>query len=80
MIKHLMIRTLVLLFMPLLLLAQGKKQEFVSLLTNMDVQIDMTDAVNNMYNFKFPQAEAEFINLRNKFKKEISCMFYSIIN
>ncbi len=33
----------------------------------MDVQIDMTDAVNNMYNFKFPQAESEFLKLRAKY-------------
>ncbi len=50
-----------------LVFAQEKKQEFVSLLTDMDVQIDMTDAVNNMYNFKFPAAEVEFLKLRDKY-------------
>jgi hypothetical protein len=43
------------------------KPEMHSLLTDMDVQIDMTDAVNNMYNFKFAQADADFKALRDKY-------------
>jgi hypothetical protein len=46
--------------------AQSKKEELVSLLTDMEVQIDMTDAVNNMYNFKFAQAESAFLQLRDR--------------
>lgn len=46
--------------------AQSAPVAFESLLTDMDVQIDMTDAVNNMYNFKFAQAEAEFNKLKSQ--------------
>ena len=55
------------LFSIQLVVAQEKKEEFISLLTDMEVQIDMTDAVNNMYNFKFAAAEAEFLKLRDKY-------------
>ena len=65
-----MIKKLIfLLFSANVLFAQKKEPELLSLLTDMDVQIDMTDAVNNMYNFKFPQAESEFLKMRNKYPK-----------
>lgn len=60
-----------LLFLPLICIflcanGQDKGAEMVSLLTDMDVQIDMTEAVNNMYNFKFAKADSAFKSFRNQ--------------
>ena len=62
-----MLRIILLLLSFQLVFAQEKQEEFISLLTDMEVQIDMTDAVNNMYNFKFAAAEVEFLKLRDKY-------------
>lgn len=64
-----MLRIILVLLSFSLVFAQEKKEEFVSLLTDMEVQIDMTDAVNNMYNFKFAAAEAEFLKLKSKYPR-----------
>jgi len=61
-----LLRILIFLF-SLSVFGQQSKQVFVSLLTDMEVQIDMTDAVNNMYNFKFAAAESEFLKLKDKY-------------
>jgi tetratricopeptide (TPR) repeat protein len=59
------------------ILAQNneKAPAYASLLTDMDVQIDMTDAVNNMYNFKFEKADSAFKQLRNKYPKHPMAYF-----
>lgn len=39
------------------------------LLSNAAVQIEATDAINNMYNFKFDKAEAYFLQIQAKYPK-----------
>ncbi len=58
-------------------LAQKDEKEpvLLSLLTDMDVQIDMTDAVNDMYNFKFAKADSAFRKLRDKYPKHPMAYF-----
>lgn len=60
---------LLLLSFPLFAQNNEKEPEQVSLLTDMDVQIDMTDAVNNMYNFKFAKCDSAFKVLRDKYPR-----------
>lgn len=37
------------------------------LLANLEIQIQSTEAVNSMYNFKFKKAEADFLELKKKY-------------
>ncbi|MDN5203561.1 tol-pal system protein YbgF [Fulvivirgaceae bacterium BMA10] len=47
--------------------AQQQPDSIPSLLNDMNLQIDITEAVNNMYNFKFHDAEVEFNYLKYRF-------------
>lgn len=44
-----------------------KKDSTVILLADYDVQLECTQALNDLYNFKFPRAEAEFNDLKVKY-------------
>jgi hypothetical protein len=43
------------------------QEEQVMLLADNTIQIESTDAVNDMYNFKFDRAEAYFLQLKNQY-------------
>jgi tetratricopeptide (TPR) repeat protein len=45
-----------------------KKDTAIILLTSMDVQLECADALNDLYNFKFPEAEARFKVLKEKYR------------
>lgn len=62
-----MVRYLFLFISCLASLASFSQEEEEMLLTNMGVQIESTDAVNSMYNFKFDKAEAYFLELKNQY-------------
>ena len=44
-----------------------KKDSTVILLEDYNVQLECTEALNDLYNFKFPQAEVGFNNLKTKY-------------
>ena len=46
---------------------KGSAQDTTMLLSDMTVQIEATEAVNNMYNFKFQKAEQQFRWLKQKY-------------
>ena len=48
-------------------------QDNNSILTNVDIQIEATAAINKMYNFEFEDAEKEF----NWLVQEYSCLLYT---
>jgi hypothetical protein len=58
---------LYILFLPLLCNAQFTNTETKYLLMNERVQIESTNAVNNLYNFKFDEAEREFLYIRYRY-------------
>jgi tetratricopeptide (TPR) repeat protein len=67
----------VLFFMALFLLVQNlsataqpvaKKDTTIILLTNINVQLECVDALNDLYNFKFDKAESRFRYLKAKYK------------
>jgi tetratricopeptide (TPR) repeat protein len=45
----------------------AKKDSTIILLTDLQVQMECTQALNDLYNFKFPQAEAQFRSIREKY-------------
>jgi Tetratricopeptide repeat len=47
--------------------AQAKKDTTIILINDVNVQIEATDALKDMYNFKFQKAENEMHELRNKY-------------
>ncbi len=56
------------LFLPLPLLAQQKlASDTMQLMQSEDLQIEATEALNNMYNFKFDLAEAKFQEIQNRY-------------
>ncbi|HEY8402760.1 MAG TPA: hypothetical protein VIK89_15935 [Cytophagaceae bacterium] len=59
--KHLYI---ILFFLPFLVSAQTEEK---MLLLDHDIRIEATEAVNDMYNFKFDKAEKEFLKLKTKY-------------
>lgn len=48
--------------------AQAQITESPYLLDNIRIQFEITDAVNNLYNFKFAEAEKEFTYMKFRFK------------
>jgi len=44
-----------------------KKDTIIILIADTQVQLECTQAMNDLYNFKFPQAEAKFKDLRTKY-------------
>jgi hypothetical protein len=46
---------------------QTKKDSLVFLLTDVNVQLECTQALNNLYNFKFPEAEQKFNSLKTNY-------------
>lgn len=44
--------------------AQEKKDTIIILLSDVNVQLECTQALNDLYNFKFPEAEAKFNSLK----------------
>ncbi|HSZ72942.1 MAG TPA: hypothetical protein VK750_09715 [Cytophagaceae bacterium] len=47
--------------------AQAQKKERVMLLTNEAIQLEATDALNAMYNFKFDEAETKFMEFQERY-------------
>jgi predicted Zn-dependent protease len=47
--------------------ALAKKDSIVILLTDVNVQLECTQALNNLYNFKFPEAEQKFNSLKTNY-------------
>jgi hypothetical protein len=45
-----------------------KKDTTIILLTSIDVQLECADALNDLYNFKFPEAEERFKVLKEKYR------------
>jgi hypothetical protein len=46
---------------------QTKKDTTIILLSDLHVQLECSQALNDLYNFKFPQAEQQFSYLKSKF-------------
>jgi tetratricopeptide (TPR) repeat protein len=67
--RFLIVFTLLLLVAGFSASAQGvaKKDSTIILLTDLQVQMECTQALNDLYNFKFPEAEAQFRSIREKY-------------
>jgi hypothetical protein len=68
--KLLLFSVMLLLVVHLPLRAQQimKKDTTIILLTSLDVQLECADALNDLYNFKFPEAEARFRTIKEKYR------------
>lgn len=62
-----MIRYLLLYIMLLLSFTSFCQEQRDMLLADNSIQIESTDAINDMYNFKFDRAEAYFLQLKNQY-------------
>ena len=55
-------------------------QDSTSILTDIDIQIEATSAINKMYNFEFDDAEKEFKWLVQEYKNHPLPVFLSLIH
>lgn len=53
---------------PVMLHAQEQRDTTIILLNDLGVQLECTQALNDLYNFKFEKAELQFRYLRNKYR------------
>ena len=49
-------------------LAQAKKDTTIILITDVAMQIEISEALNDLYNFKFAQAEQQFRWFKQKYQ------------
>ena len=59
---------LAILFLVTVMTVPGKGQDTTMLLSNMNVQIEATQAINDLYNFKYEDAERQFRFLKYKYR------------
>jgi len=58
----------ILCFMSLSSFSQSKKDTTLILISDISVQFEATEAMNNLYNFKFDKAEEQFKSFKEKYR------------